>query len=169
MRKRKTCAQGSGLECLPLQTTTAFKACTHVVPACVRRLRSLPIQTSTAAIHKNAGKKSQGQQVKCMTAHRSKKKETSVQRARRTATRHAIESRMPPVLKSQILQKTAGSLVSHCWTQEMPLQTPSTPRTDIAIVSHCWTMAMQDFKPRKATTRDSCQPSSAISGQRRTP
>jgi hypothetical protein len=51
----------------------------------------------------------------------------------------------------------------------MPLQTPSTPRIDIAIVSHCWTMVMQDFKPRKATTRDSCQPSSAIARQRRTP
>jgi hypothetical protein len=53
-----------------------------------------------------------------------KKRETSVQRARRTATRHAIESRMPPVLKPQIPQKAAGSLVSHCWTQETAAPSP---------------------------------------------
>lgn len=88
------------------------------------RLRSLPIQTSTGAIYENAGKKFQGQKVTCMTAHRSKKKETSVQRARQTATLHAIESQMPPVLKPQILQKTAGSLVSHCWTQENTAPNP---------------------------------------------
>jgi hypothetical protein len=57
-----------------------------------------------------------------------KKKETSVQRARRTATRHAIESRMPPVLKPQILQKTVGSLVSHCWTQENAAPNPKYPK-----------------------------------------
>jgi hypothetical protein len=92
------------------------------------RLRSLPIQTSTGAIYENAGKKFQGQKVTCITAHRSKKKETSVQRARRTATRHAIESQTSPVLKPQILQKTAGSLVSHCWTQENAAPNPKYPK-----------------------------------------
>jgi hypothetical protein len=131
MRKRKTCAQGSGLECLPLQRTTAFKACTYVVPACA--FEDPPEESADTDVNgshlRKRRQKFQGQKVTCMTAHRSKKKkETSVQRARRTAARHAIESRMPPVLEPQILQKTVGSLVSHCWTQENAAPNPKYPK-----------------------------------------
>jgi hypothetical protein len=89
------------------------------------RLRSLPVQTSTGAIHERR-QKDEKQTGKMHGSPPVPKKETSVQRARRTATRHANESRMPPVLKPQILQKAAESLVSHCWTRETAASSPET-------------------------------------------
>jgi hypothetical protein len=89
------------------------------------RLRNLPVQTSTGAIHERR-QKDEKQTGKMHDSPPVPKKETSVQRARRTATRHANESRMPPVLKPQILQKAAESLVSHCWTRETAASSPET-------------------------------------------
>jgi hypothetical protein len=102
-------------------------------------------------------------QVKCMTAHRSPKKETSVQRARRTATRHANESRMPPVLKPQILQKAAESLVSHCWTRETAASSPETlknrhrPRQPLLDKGRCRSLNPKFRRRQPQTVVGHCQ------------
>jgi hypothetical protein len=95
-----------------------------------------------------------------------KKRETSVQRARRTATRHAYETQLPPASKLQIPQGLAvipRQPLLDSGTCQAPGDQQST------LVSHCWTRACAGLQAPRCRRSQQNHLSSAIAGPRKMP